>query len=74
MYALISRLSTRQLLVRHAPTLVGALAIAEMFYKWKSFLLEAAGFLVTWYLLDAIVSFIERRLARGGGSQTPAGS
>lgn len=74
MYALISRLPARQLLVRHAPTLVGALAIAEMFYKWKSFLLEAAGFLVTWYLLDALVSFIERKLGRGepGGSQRPS--
>jgi hypothetical protein len=76
MYALISRLALRQLLVRHAPTLVGALAIAEMFYKWRSFLLEAAGFLVTWYLLDALVSFIERRLghdptAAGGGTSVP---
>jgi hypothetical protein len=69
MYSLISRLSTRQLLVRHAPTLVGALAIAEMFYKWRSFLLEAAGFLVTWYLLDALVAFLERRFARAPGSE-----
>jgi len=67
MYALISRLPARQLLVRHAPTLVGALAIAEMFYKWRSFLLEAAGFLVTWYLLDAAVSYVERRLGKGEG-------
>lgn len=62
MYRLISQLPARQLLVRHAPTLVGALAIAEMFYKWKSFLLEAAGFLVTWYLLDAAVSYVERKV------------
>lgn len=68
MYSLISRLPTRELLLRHAPTLIGALAIAEMFYKWKSFLLEAGGFLVTWYLLDAAVSWAERRLGRGGGS------
>jgi hypothetical protein len=64
MYSLISRLSARQLLVRHAPTLVGALAIAEMFYQWRSFILEAAGFLVTWYLLDALVSYLERKLLR----------
>ncbi len=62
MYALISRLPARQLLLRHAPTLIGALAIAEMFYKWHSFLLETGGFLVTWYLLDAGVSFVERKL------------
>jgi hypothetical protein len=71
MYALISRLPKRELLVRHAPTLVGALAIAEMFYKWRSFLLEAAGFLVTWYLLDAAVSYVERKLGRGGGPTPP---
>lgn len=69
MYALISRLPARQLLLRHAPTLVGALAIAEMFFKWKSFLLEAGGFLVTWYLLDAAVSFFERRRDRSDASE-----
>jgi hypothetical protein len=66
MYALISRLPSRQLLLRHAPVLLGALAIAEMFYKWHSFLLEASGFLVTWYALDALVSFLERKLGRDG--------
>lgn len=60
MYSLIAHTPLRQLLVRHAPTLVGALAIAEMFYKWHSFLLEAAGFLVTWFVLDAAVSLVER--------------
>ncbi len=66
MYALISRLPPRQLVLRHAPVLLGALAIAEMFYKWHSFLLEAGGFLVTWYALDALVSFLERKLGRDG--------
>ncbi len=66
MYALISRLPPRQLLLRHAPVLLGALAIAEMFYKWHSFLLEAGGFLVTWYALDALVSFLERKFGREG--------
>ena len=69
MYKLMSGVPTRQLLLRHAPTLIAALAIAEMFFKWKSFLLEAGGFLVTWYLLDAAVSFIEK--ARGKGEPVP---
>ena len=64
MYSLISRLPARQLMLRHAPTLIGALAIAEMFYKWHSFLLETGGFLVTWFVLDAAVSFAERLLGR----------
>jgi hypothetical protein len=71
MYSLISRLPPRQLLLRHAPTLIGALAIAEMFFKWKSFLLEAGGFLVTWYLLDAAVSLVERLLGRDRGDGPP---
>ena len=71
MYSLISKLPPRQLLLRHAPTLIGALAIAEMFYKWHSFLLETGGFLVTWYLLDAAVSFAERLFDRGGGAGPP---
>ncbi len=66
MYALISRLPARQLWLRHAPTLVGALAIAETFYKWHSFLLEAGGFLATWYALDALVSLVQRRWGQGG--------
>jgi hypothetical protein len=71
MYSLISRLPPRQLLLRHAPTLIGALAIAEMFFKWKSFLLEAGGFLVTWYLLDAAVSLVERLLRRDRSAGPP---
>lgn len=61
MYSLINRRPPRELLLRHAPTLIGALAIAEMFYKWHSFLLEAGGFLLTWTVLDAAVSYVERR-------------
>ena len=71
MYALISKLPARQLLLRHAPTLVGALAIAEMFYKWHSFLLEAGGFLLTWFVLDALVSLLERASARAATAEPP---
>jgi hypothetical protein len=71
MYSLLNRVPVRQLLVRHAPTLVGALAIAEMFYKWHSFLLEAGGFLVTWYLLDAGVSLVEKALGKGQPAGPP---
>jgi len=71
MYSLISKLPPRQLLLRHAPTLIGALAIAEMFFKWKSFLLEAGGFLLTWYLLDAAVSLVERVFGRRAGADRP---
>lgn len=71
MYSLVSRVPVRQLLVRHAPTLVGALAIAEMFYKWHSFLLETGGFLLTWFVLDAAVSAVERLLHRDAVTGPP---
>ncbi len=71
MYSLLSKLSTRELLLRHAPTLVGSLAIAEMFYKWHSFLLEAGGFLLTWVALDAVVTLVEKALHRDGAAAPP---
>lgn len=71
MYSLLNRVPARQLLLRHAPTFVGALAIAEMFYKWHSFLLETGGFLVTWYLLDAGVSLVEKMLGKGERTEPP---
>lgn len=62
MFTLISRLPARELLFRQAPTLVGALAIAEIFYEWHSFLLEAGGFLLTWFVLDAVAGAIARMI------------
>ena len=57
MYMLIRNLGLREWLVRQSPVLVGALAIAEIFYKFGSFLLEAIAFLVTWFCLDAVTEF-----------------
>lgn len=64
MYTLISRLPLRELLLRQAPTLLGALVIAELFYKWHSFLLETGGFLATWFVLDALANGIEALFKR----------
>ena len=58
MYMLIQNLGIREWLVRQSPVLVGALAIAEIFYKFGSFLLEAVAFLITWFFLDAITEFV----------------
>jgi hypothetical protein len=62
MFTLISRLPIRELLYRQAPTLFGALVIAEILYKWHSFLLEAAGFLLTWLVLDAVFGVIGKAI------------
>ncbi len=61
MYELVRSLSTRELFARQAPVLIGSLAIAEFFYKFGSFLLEAVAFLVTWFLLDVLTDFASRR-------------
>lgn len=58
MYMLIKNLGIREWLVRQSPVLVGALVIAEIFYKFGSFLLEAIAFMLTWFFLDAITEFV----------------
>jgi hypothetical protein len=55
------------LLTTQAVTLIPALLIANFFYHWKSFLLEFGGFLVTWFVIDFIVS--TARDLVGGGSR-----
>ena len=53
MFTLMTRLTVRELLLRQAPALLLSLLVAELFYKWHSFLLETGGFLLTWFVLDA---------------------
>lgn len=43
-----------------ATTLAGSLAVAEFFYKFHSFTLEALAFLVTWYALRRVARFLAR--------------
>lgn len=54
MYELIRRLTARQLTFEQLPLLLISLGIAEIFYKFHSFLLEAGAFLVTWFALGAL--------------------
>jgi hypothetical protein len=46
----------KSLLTTQAVTLLPALLITQLFYHWKSFLLEFIGFLVTWFVIDFVVS------------------
>ncbi|MGQ0550925.1 MAG: hypothetical protein ACT4PY_14795 [Armatimonadota bacterium] len=43
-----------------ATTLAGSLLIAEFFYKFHSFTLEALAFLATWYALRRVARFLAR--------------
>lgn len=54
MYELIRRLTLRQLTTEQLPLLLAALVIAELFYKFHSFLLETGAFLLTWLALGAV--------------------
>lgn len=59
MFTLIQSLTTRQLLLEQLPTFTVSFVIAELFYKFHSFTLECMAFLLTWYVLDAVVSFVK---------------
>ena len=56
MYQLLRSRSLRAILTDALPPLVLALLIAELFFKWRSFTLECAGFLATWFILDWVWS------------------
>lgn len=58
MFTLLRTLNARQLLLNQAPSLFGSLAIAQIFYKFGSFLLEAVAFLATWFVIDFVTSYI----------------
>ena len=58
MYTLLRSLRLRYARFSEPVSFVAALIIAELFYKFHSFLLETAAFLVTWLVLGAIVHWI----------------
>jgi riboflavin biosynthesis pyrimidine reductase len=55
MLRLIRSLTVRQILTEQVPALAGAAILAERFYKFHSFLLECGAFLMTWFVLDAVI-------------------
>ena len=52
MFSAVRHLSRADALVVEAPALIASFALAETFYKFHSFTLEAAAFLLTWFLLS----------------------
>lgn len=66
MYDLIRRLSVKQIAFEQVPPFFLALVIAELFYKFHSFLLETGGFLLTWFVLDAAFSALRNLFKRPG--------
>jgi hypothetical protein len=60
MFTLLRAFKDRHVYLSEPASFVAALAIAELFYKFKSFLLETGAFLVTWFVLGAIVHAVAR--------------
>jgi hypothetical protein len=70
MFTLLKRCDAKELVFLQAPSLLVALLIAELFYKFHSFLLEAAAFLATWFILDVLVTKL-LSLVRSRGIANP---
>jgi uncharacterized membrane protein len=58
MYTLIKSISIKQMLTKQIPTLGMSFIIAELFYKFHSFTLECLAFLITWFVLDAVINYL----------------
>ena len=67
MYRLTCLLPRRELFAAQLPILIVALTIAEVYYKFQSFLLECMAFLATWYVLDLLVHVLLGGVIRGTG-------
>jgi len=64
MYELVRRLTLRQLSVEQLPIFLVSFGIAEVFFKFHSFMLETGAFLATWYALGAIYAAVRRALVQ----------
>ena len=70
MYELLRSLGWARLVKEQGPSLLVAWVIAEFFYKFHSFTLECAAFLLTWFAIDLILwLLIPARRRRGAGSE-----
>jgi hypothetical protein len=63
MYQLLRGRSLKAISTDALPPLALAFLIAELFFKWRSFTLECAGFLLTWFVLDWAWSKLTARLS-----------
>lgn len=64
MFTLLRVLGVRRILIEQLPAIAAAWAVAEVFYKFKSFSLEVAAFLATWFIFDAIIQLAKRVIGR----------
>jgi hypothetical protein len=55
MYTLLTMISPRRIVFEQLPPLALAWMCAEIFFKFHSFTLECAAFLLTWFVIDALI-------------------
>lgn len=60
MFTLLQTLPLRRILLEQTPAIAVSWLLAELFYKFHSFTLECAAFLVTWFVIDLVIQFISR--------------
>ena len=61
------------MLSEQAPALGGSLLVAELFYRFHSFLLETGAFLATWFVADLVLrSTISRLHLRHAEKHAPS--
>jgi hypothetical protein len=58
MYTLFKNVSAKKILAGEMPALGLSLITAEAFYKFGSFILECASFLLTWYVVSMVLHTI----------------
>lgn len=58
MYSLLRHVGFRQSLTTEAPALLTSLLVAELFYKFHSFVLECAAFLLTWLCVSFVFASV----------------
>ena len=55
MFQFLRFVAASDLFLRQLPVFVVSLLIANHWYEFHSFLLETGAFLITWFVLDAVV-------------------
>jgi len=58
MHKFLKSLTLREFFIEQVPALSLAILIAELLYKFHSFTLECLAFLVTWYVMDLVISTV----------------
>jgi hypothetical protein len=66
MFRFLHSLTAGELFRQQIPVFALSFLIAEFFYKFHSFALECAAFLVTWYVLDAVLHWVMPKSPREG--------